>query len=177
MMRAGRSDDGAFAELYRRLSPRLYGFLMQMLRNESDCQDVLQDGFVQIWKRADTYDPARSAAFTWAVLIMRHKAIDRLRQRQRGDNLSQRIGAEPAADRTERVQAPDHSASLREQNEIVRNALSAIDPENRQPIELAFFQGYTQQQIAETLREPLGTIKARIRRGLLKLRNQLLEKS
>jgi len=177
LVRAGRGDNAAFSELYQRLSPRLYGYVMQMLRNESDSQDVLQEGFVQIWKRSAQYDPARSAVFTWSVLIMRHKAIDRIRRRQRGDNLTDRVADEPALDETESVQSPDRSAYLNEQKELVRTALDSIEPENRQPIELAFFKGYTQQQIAEVLKQPLGTVKARIRRGLLKLRTHLLKET
>lgn len=173
--RTGSGDEAAFAELYRRLAPRLYGYLRRMLWAEGDRQDVLQEVFLQIWHRATDYRREKSAAFTWAVLITRGRAIDRMRKLQRIERLSDRLEHESPPEIS--VPEPSEDASYAEQKELIRSALDSIEPENRQPIELAFFKGCTQQEIAEQLQQPLGTIKARIRRGLLKLRKQLLTKS
>jgi RNA polymerase sigma-70 factor (ECF subfamily) len=87
LQRAGRGDVRAFEQLYDRLAPRLFGLLRQMLHDEREAADVLQDGFVLLWERAQTFDPERSRAFTWAVMLFRHKAIDRMRMLGRRNRL------------------------------------------------------------------------------------------
>jgi len=166
---AAEGDEAAFGILYTRLAPGLYGMAFRMMNDAKEAEDVLQEGFTYIWRKANNYDPARSTAYAWAVMI-RNKAIDRLRARQRGDRLREKVtsGAGFFAERD------DSSAQVplsRERNAEVRAALKQITPEQRQAVELAFFSGLTHEQIAEQLGAPLGTIKARIRRGLLRLRD------
>jgi RNA polymerase sigma-70 factor, ECF subfamily len=173
-MRSG--DEGAFATFYDRFAPGLFSMIYTILRDQKESEDVLQEAFVQMWKRSATYDPARSSLFTWAVMISRHKAIDRLRSRQRQSRLSEAMASEAAS---VPVSAPadraDHALARSDERERVRAALAQLGATQRQAIDLAFFAGLTQTQISERLGEPLGTVKARIRRGLLALRDVLGE--
>jgi RNA polymerase sigma-70 factor, ECF subfamily len=167
-----RGDASAFSLLYDRFSPGLYSMVMRMTGDEAEAQDVLQDAFSHIWRKASTYDRSRSAAFTWAVMVTRNKCIDRMRIRQRVSRVAERMAAEVDG----QTQLDDTSAEeteMREQRNRVRTALSEVAPDQRQAIELAFFSDLTHEQIAEKLGAPLGTVKARIRRGLLKLRDVL----
>jgi len=174
LARIAAGEEAAFGELYDRFSPGLYSFILKMVRDEKEAEDVLQEGFAHIWRRATTYDPARSSPFTWAVMILRNKAIDRLRVRQRLDRTMEKATVEfshfPEAD-----EAAAGEPERREQGALVRAALTRIPEEQKQAVELAFFGGLTHDQIADKLGAPLGTIKARIRRGLLKLREYLQE--
>jgi RNA polymerase sigma-70 factor (ECF subfamily) len=173
--RVAAGDEAAFARLYDRFSPGLYSLVLKMTGEPAEAQDVLQEAFTHIWRKASTYDRRRSAAFTWAVMLTRNKCIDRLRIRQRFAKLSEKA-AQEASSQMIGDDASAEEVDLREQRGRVREALSTVAPEQKQAIELAFFSDLTHEQIAERLGAPLGTIKARIRRGLLKLRD-LLEAS
>src|SRR5882757_4057874 len=94
LARVAAGDEAAFATLYDRFSPGLFSFVLRMIRDEKEAEDVLQEGFAHIWRRAATYDPARSSPFTWAVMILRNKAIDRLRVRQRLDRTIEKATVE-----------------------------------------------------------------------------------
>jgi RNA polymerase sigma-70 factor (ECF subfamily) len=167
---AAEGDEAAFGILYTRLAPGLYGMAFRMMNDAKEAEDVLQEGFTYIWRKANNYDPARSSAYAWAVMIVRNKTIDRLRARQRGDRLREKVTSE-AGFFAERDDSSAQVPLSRERNAEVRAALKQITPEQRQAVELAFFSGLTHEQIAEQLGAPLGTIKARIRRGLLRLRD------
>lgn len=147
-----------------------------ILHDQKESEDVLQEAFVQMWKRSATYDPARSSLFTWAVMISRHKAIDRLRSRQRQSRLSEAIASESDALSVSRpADRADNALARSDERERVRAALAQLGEMQREAIDLAFFAGLTQTQISERLGAPLGTVKARIRRGLLALREVLRE--
>jgi RNA polymerase sigma-70 factor, ECF subfamily len=176
LLRVGRGDQTAFSALYDRLSGPLYSLALKMLGNASDAQDALQEVFVQIWSRAATYDPEKSSVFSWAVLLTRSRAIDRLRARDRRlrvvvastadeDKVAQATEASTAGNAADIVSKNDEAA-------YVRSLLNNLPSDQRQAIELAFFGHRTHHEIAAQLGQPLGTIKARIRRGLLKLREQ-----
>lgn len=174
LTRIAAGDESAFGRLYDRFAPGLYSLVLRMVRDEKEAEDVLQEGFAHVWRRASTYDPARSSAFTWAVMVFRNKAIDRMRVRQRRDRAVDRASENPLLfpaqdDRSAEVPA------LHERQAQVRAALAEIPEEQKLAVELAFFGGFTHEQIAEKLGTPLGTIKARIRRGLLRLRESLEE--
>ena len=166
-------EEGAFSLLYRRLSPSLFSMVYEILKDQKDAEDVLQEAFVQMWKKASTYDPQRSNVFTWSVMIARNKAIDRLRSRQRRFQLSEAAAAESEVTPQEEVLQADDLLSKRDERDRVRAALSQIPAAQRDAIDLAFFGGLTQSEISEKLGAPLGTVKARIRRGLLALRDVL----
>lgn len=174
LRRVGEREEKAFAELYDRFSPGLYSVARRMLNDQRDAEEVMQETFQQIWDRASTYDSSLSSAFSWATMILWRKSVDRLRARGRFDRATGRaadLGFFPDTDET--------SAALpfiMERRNEVRGALASIPDDQKEAVFLAFFGGLTQQQIAGQLGEPLGTIKARIRRGLLRLRDLLKEK-
>src|SRR5580700_5990333 len=172
--RIADGDDSAFTALYKRFSGSLYGMAFRMMNDAKEAEDVLQEGFTYIWRKAATFDPNRSSPFAWAVMITRNKAIDRLRVRQRIERLQERVTTEELF-RQDKDETSANEPTLRERGTLVRSALREIPEEQRQALELAFFGGLTHEQIAERLDTPLGTIKARIRRGLLRLRDSLKE--
>jgi RNA polymerase sigma-70 factor, ECF subfamily len=167
---AANGDEAAFGILYSRLAPGLYGMAFRMMNDAKEAEDVLQEGFTYIWRKASTYDPGRSSAYAWAVMIVRNKAIDRLRARQRGEKLREKVTSQ-AGLFAEQIDTSAQEPLARERKAQVQEALQQIAPQQRQAVELAFFSGLTHEQIAERLGAPLGTIKARIRRGLLRLRD------
>jgi RNA polymerase sigma-70 factor, ECF subfamily len=172
--RIAEGDDKAFNAFYERFSGPLYGMVYRMMNDAKEAEDVLQEGFTYIWRKAATYDPNRSSPFAWAVMITRNKAIDRLRVRQRLEKLRDKVTSEESFYQ-DRDETSANEPTLRERGTLVRSALQEIPQEQRQALELAFFSGLTHEQIAERLATPLGTIKARIRRGLLRLRDSLKE--
>ena len=172
LRRVALGDKAAFAELYDRLSGVLYSTVMRILNDSRESEDVLQEVFLQIWDKANTYDSRVGRPFNWALTITRNRAIDRLR--------SVRRRYEFVAETTETAlsapsYAPDAGREVyqRERSLLVRKALEELPLEQRQAIEMAFLGGQTQNEISEQLGQPLGTIKARIRRGMLKLRESL----
>jgi RNA polymerase sigma-70 factor, ECF subfamily len=173
--RIGRGDQSAFSALYDRLSRPLYSLALRMLGDAGDAQDALQDVFLQIWSRAATYNPEQSTVFSWTVLLTRSRVIDRLRARKRRLRVvDSATGDEDAdvADASTMESAAD-TADKNDEAARVRSVLNNLPSEQREAIELAFFGHLTHHEIAARLGEPLGTIKARIRRGLLKLRERL----
>jgi RNA polymerase sigma-70 factor, ECF subfamily len=169
ILRTAEGDESAFTMLYKRLSPALYGMAFRIMNDAKEAEDVLQEGFTYIWRKASSYDPARSSPFSWAVMIVRNKAIDRIRTRQRVDRLHEKVITEASFFPTRDDSSADEP-QLHERRALVHAALQEIPAEQRQALELAFFSGLTHEEIAENLSTPLGTIKARIRRGLLRLR-------
>ena len=177
MRRVVAGDELAFQEFYRRLSPGLFSMVYQILQDQKEAEDVLQEAFVQMWKKASTYDDKRSALFTWAVMISRNKAIDRLRGRQRRTRLVEDATPELSAASGNFESGADVLSSQSDERKRIRGALSALPALQREAIELAFFSDMTQAEVSAKLSEPLGTVKARIRRGLLTLRDVLKSSS
>lgn len=168
-------DEAAFARLYDLFSRPLFSLATGILRDVTAAEEVVQEVFVHIWERADLFDARCGKPLTWAVVLTRNKAIDRLRALQRRQRLAQAL--EEAGETS--LHHDPHSASrqlaARESIDAMRQALTELAVEQRQAVELAFLGGLTQTEIAAQLGLPLGTVKARIRRGMLQLR-ALLEK-
>ena len=170
--RIASGDESALGEFYDRFAVTLYSVAMKIMKEARDAEDSLQEGLIYIWRKAGSYDPRLSSPYSWAVMIVRNKCIDRLRSRLRVERIAERATAEFA----HRGDVDDFSAAapeLREQRIAVRSTLSQLSVEQRQALELAFFSGLTHEEIANHLEAPLGTIKARIRRGLLRMRELL----
>lgn len=173
LSRIAEGDSAAFSSFYDRHSNLLFSIATHVLRDDREAEDVLQEAMVLLWERATTYDRSLGKPLSWAVTLTRNKAIDRLRalkRRQHGaaqplDELES-VLADPAASASD-------SAMSHESAGLVRAALVTLPGEQRQAIELAFFRGLSHCEIADQLRVPLGTIKARIRRGMLFLRDAL----
>lgn len=173
-MRSG--DESALATVYDRHSPVILGFLMRLMRERADAESVLLEAFLQASRTADRFDPHRSSLLSWLLMIARTRALDLLRTNARQHTLMPlSLDDVPTAqmDRLHATVDPLQSVELHEQETAVRAALLIIPEPQREAIELAFFLGLTDPEIADRLGEPLGTIKSRIRGGLLKLRAPL----
>jgi RNA polymerase sigma-70 factor, ECF subfamily len=165
-------DRTSFAEFYDRHSTLMFSVACRILRDPSEAEDVLQEAFMQIWEKAAKFDPKLGKASSWAAILVRNKAVDRIRASQRRIRLAEEAGAEQGA-----VNNVDDTANEavygHEKANLIQSAIVELPMEQRQAIEMAYFSGLTQDEISKKLNQPLGTIKARIRRGLLKLRDQL----
>ena len=166
----GQGDRRSFEQLYERFSGVLFSVAYRMLKSQEAAEDVLQDVFVQIWKKAPLFDPSRGRPMTWAVTLTRNKAIDLMRSAQRRSGLQDIMQQEEEAFSRFEDRSSFDAVASDEIWKLVRDAIGKLSKEQRQAIELAFFASMTQTEIAEHLDEPLGTIKARIRRGMLALR-------
>ena len=161
-------DESAFAALYDRYDSLVMGLAMRMLRDRGEAEDLVSDVFFELWQKASRYNPNRSNPRTYMVLLTRSRALDRLRR--------QRVPAAvgDAADQQAATGGdPSGQVAAGEAGEQVRAALGSLNPDQRQAVELAFFEGLTHQQIAERLETPLGTVKTRIRQGLVRMRDGL----
>ncbi len=170
---AAEGEHRSLDEFHRRYSGILRATAFRILNNLRDAEEVVQEAFVQIWDKAGVYDVRRGKPLTWAMTLTRNKAIDRLRQLQRRARLQGEI--EEQAQIWDRMSENDSAdeAAAHETQAIVRSAVIQLSPDQRRAIELAFFSGLTQQEIAQQLHTPLGTVKARIRRGMMKLRQSI----
>lgn len=173
LRRVAAGDEAAFARLYDRFARPLFAVAMRILREVTAAEDMLQDVFVQIWERAAQYDVSSGKPFTWLVVLTRNKCIDRLRARQRREKLGETMLELEAAQPAAAPGGPPELMDLNEQVATMRQALAELRAEQRHALELAFLHGLTQTEIAAHLAVPLGTVKARIRRGMLQLRARL----
>jgi RNA polymerase sigma-70 factor (ECF subfamily) len=164
-----RSEDAALAEIYDRFGAVAYGLALRVLRDEALAQDAVQDAFLAVWRTATSFSPERGAARTWVLTLVHRRAVDLVRreERRRGDPLEST--PEPASD-----ELTDQQAWLRFERERVQAALKRLPDQQREALELAYYGGFSQSQLAERLGEPLGTIKSRMHTGLARLR-ELLE--
>jgi len=166
-------DEKAVSQLYDRYRVVLFGLLVRILNNREEAEDVLQELFLQVWHRAGDYDSNRGRPFTWLVTLARSRAIDRLRSVASRE----RVATESAREATEEVSDAVADAVRSEQRGIVTSALSQLPEEQQRALVLAYFDGLTQSEIADRLGAPLGTVKTRMRAGMMKLREVLGGKS
>jgi RNA polymerase sigma-70 factor (ECF subfamily) len=160
-------DGRAIGELYDRHSRLLYGLILRILRDRGEAEEVLQEVFVQVWTRADTYNVELGAPIAWLVRIARNRAIDQLRTN------SVRARTLEATPLPPPVETPETRAVMSEQQRAVARALDTLPSEQRELIEHAYFQGLTQSELAERFHLPLGTVKTRVRTGMMTLRREL----
>jgi RNA polymerase sigma-70 factor (ECF subfamily) len=172
LARVAGGDERALAALYDRMAELAYGLAQRVLGDGDAAEDVLQDAFLRIWHRADRYEPAKGAARPWILRVVRNVAIDRLRTagaRSRAETKSQTDAAlTPVPER------PDETASRNERSRRLRAALAELPAEQRRAIEIAYFEGLSHSEIAERERMPLGTVKTRIRDGVLRLKEKFV---
>lgn len=174
MRLVARGDENALGLLYDRYAKPVYSLACQMTGNEREAQEIVQDVFLSVWKSAPSFDPERGSVFTWMVTLTRNKSTDRLRKASR--RLPALVDWSDVESVTESVDAsanPAESAWHRERAGIVRSRVNELPEEQRSAIMMAFFEGLTHEQIAERNRQPVGTVKSRIRIGLSKLRDQM----
>jgi RNA polymerase sigma-70 factor (ECF subfamily) len=164
-----RGDEAALAAIYDRYRLILFGLILRILHDRAEAEDVLQEAFLQVWRRAGDFDETRGRAFTWLVTIARSRALDRLRSAASRARLADGAAQAPG----EEVGDAALDALKSEQGAIVRQALAELPDEQRRTLFLAYFEGLTQAEIAARLGDPLGTVKTRMRSGLIKLRELL----
>ena len=170
--RIAAQDREALAEFYDQTSAVLFSTAARILGDAHEAEEVVQDVFVQIWNKAATFDKALGAPFHWALGITRNRSIDHLRSRQRRTRVLEEVTEETANQPVALLLQNEFTLS-EEELTGVRSAVKSLPSDQRQAIEMAFFGGMTHAEIAGALNEPLGTVKARIRRGMLKLRESL----
>jgi RNA polymerase sigma-70 factor, ECF subfamily len=166
-------DEQALASLYDRYRLILFGLILRILHSQSEAEDVLQEVFLQVWQRASSFDEERGRPFTWLVTLARSRAIDRLRSLGARDRVTNEAGRE--AEVTGETRDAVDDAIRSERGETVRRALASLPDEQRSTLVLAYFEGLTQTEIADRLGAPLGTVKTRMRSGMIKLRELLAQ--
>jgi len=176
VLRVARGDEHALGQLYDRFGAVLYAVAYRVVGEPADAEEVVMEAFAQAWREAPRFDPARGSAAAWLTMMTRSRALDLARSQARRSRITE------TAAREETNAAPAMSGGLpapgavledEERGRAVSAALAALSPLQRQAIELAFYEGLSQSEIAERLQEPLGTIKTRIRLGMQKLREML----
>lgn len=160
-----QGDTGAFRVLYRATSATLYGIVKRLVRREDWAADVLQEGYWRIWRHAGEYNPARGAAMTWMISIVRHAALDRLRAARR-QSAREELAEQIPEQNPEQI---SEEASAFESARDVRTCLKGLDPPARRAILLAYYYGFSHAELAEQMAAPLGTVKSWIRRGMSRL--------
>jgi RNA polymerase sigma-70 factor (ECF subfamily) len=171
IVRAGKGDKAAMGILYEATSAMLYGLVLRIVADRPTAEDVLGDVYVQAWETADRFDPGRGAPMAWLYMIARSRALDALRRAARGNR--ERI--DEVSERGEPASEPEVAGDAAARRREVHRAMDALTGAQREVIELAFFRGYSQSQIADRLGQPLGTVKTRIRAAMQKLRDGLLD--
>jgi RNA polymerase sigma-70 factor (ECF subfamily) len=162
-------DEVALAHLYDRYRAILFGLLMRILNNREEAEDVLQEVFLQVWRKAEDFDENRGRPFTWLVTLARSRGIDRLRTLAARERVAEAGAREPSEEISDAVT----DAFKSEQRGLVSDALAKLPDEQKRPIMLAYFEGLTQSEIATSLGAPLGTVKTRMRTGMIRLRELL----
>jgi RNA polymerase sigma-70 factor, ECF subfamily len=162
--RIADGDRDAFGLFYDRHAPVLFGFCVRILKDARDAEDVLQETFVQVWRDASRFDATRASVKTWLFTIARSRALDRWRSRR---SIEQRFSAAPDESLDGAGEGDQEAAALRD---FVGRCLEKLSENEQAVLRLAYFDGYTQEEIAARLNEPLGTVKSRTRSGLAKLK-------
>ena len=170
IQRAAAQDREAFSQLYDRFSALVFSLAMRMLRAQTDAEDLLQEVFMQVWRQAGSYNQERGSPEAWIINIARSRAIDKLRSIRRTEQ-SFDSTADPAA--AESVDNVESNVAASEAKLTMNSALAHLPEAQRRVLELAYFDGLSQSEIAARLKEPLGTVKTRMRSGMQRLRDIL----
>ena len=171
MRRIAAGDAAALSELYDLSSRYVYGICLKVLRNPADAEEVTLDVYTQAWRQAARFDADRGEPLAWLLMLARSRAIDRLRAR--GGVRRHEEDFDQVRDFASTLLDPESGSALAQRASTVRTALAGLPAEQREVIELAYFQGLTHTEIAEKLAQPLGTAKSRIRLALTRLRRAL----
>ncbi|MEJ5915672.1 ECF RNA polymerase sigma factor SigK [Pseudokineococcus sp. 1T1Z-3] len=170
LRRVARGDEQAFEALYDAVAGPVYGVVLRVLRDPAQSEEVTQEVMVEVWRQAPRYDAERGSARGWVLTVAHRRAVDRVRS------------AQASTDREDKVAARDHDRAFdvvaeevehRLEAERVRRSLDVLTDLQRESVELAYYGGYTHRQVAEILGIPLGTVKTRLRDGLIRLRDEM----
>jgi len=169
LQRIAQKDSASFQFFYRKYSGLLFSAISNVLNDHQDTEDVMQEVLVQIWNKAHLYESRKGKPLTWLTTMARNRAIDRIRSKQRRSRLNGDFETESKTAQFEFEDSSVEILEVKERSRIVRSAVSKLTADQREAIKLAYFAGLTQAEAAERLGEPLGTVKARIRRGVSRL--------
>jgi RNA polymerase sigma-70 factor, ECF subfamily len=169
LRRAGRGDQHAFGDLYDQLSALVYGVVLKVVRDPAHSEEVAQEVFIELWRLATRYDATRGSVRSWAATVAHRRAIDRVRSEQASRNRVERQGAAGSRDHDEVVAAVETNLDQIR----VRRALGELSTLQREAVELAYFGGHTYREVALLLDVAEGTVKTRIRDGMIRLRDEL----
>ncbi|MEU6232099.1 sigma-70 family RNA polymerase sigma factor [Kitasatospora sp. NPDC047058] len=166
LQRAARGDEDAFEALYRVVAGPVYGVALRTLHSPVHAEEVAQEVLLELWRTAAAYRPERGSVMTWALTIAHRRAVDRVRSARASAERDRRVGAQETAP----SEPPEDQAVRSLDRQRVRSALGQLSAVQREAVVLAYYGGYTQREIAYRIGAPLGTVKTRIRDGLIRLR-------
>ena len=168
--RVAQGDQAAFGELYDQIAPRVLGLVKRLLVDHAQSEEVTQEIFLEIWQTATRFEPARGGASTWIMTMAHRRAVDRIRASQAGRDRDQKIGIRDLAVDYDHV---SETVEVRIEHERVKKAMSRLTELQREAVNLAYYGGFSHSEVAERLQIPLGTVKTRLRDGMIRLRDEL----
>jgi RNA polymerase sigma-70 factor (ECF subfamily) len=168
--RVAQGDRTAFAELYDRSAPRVFGLVKRLLRDHAQSEEVTQEIFLEIWQSATRYDHSKGSAVAWMLTMAHRRAVDRVRASQASRDRDVRIGIRDFAAEYDSVA---ENVEVKIESERVKEAMKRLTELQRQAVQLAYFGGYSHSEVASMLSVPIGTVKTRLRDGMIRLRDEL----
>lgn len=170
LQRVAHGDQRAFSELYELITPRMLGLVRHVLKDHAQSEEVVQEVLVEIWQTAPRFDPNKGKAVTWMLTMAHRRAIDRVRSAQSSRDRDTKIGIRDLGREYDSVA---ESVEIRIEHERVERALTKLTELQRQAVELAYYGGYTHSEVSTMLSVPIGTVKTRLRDGMIRLREEL----
>jgi len=170
LIRVADGDQGAFSELYDQIAPRVLGLIHRLVRDHAQSEEVAQEVFLEIWQTATRFDPAKGAATTWVMTMAHRRAVDRIRASQASRTRDLKIGIR---DFTPAYADVAESVQVRVEHDRVEKAMLSLTQLQRQAVSLAYYGGYSHSEVADMLSVPIGTVKTRLRDGMIRLRDEL----
>ncbi|WP_207454110.1 sigma-70 family RNA polymerase sigma factor [Desertivibrio insolitus] len=170
LAQVANGDREAFAELYDRLAPRVLGLVVRLLRDHAQSEEVTQEIFLEIWQNATRYDRSKGGASTWILTMAHRRAVDRVRSAQAGRDRDTKVGIRDFRPEYDSV---SESVEIRIEHERVQRALGRLTELQRQAVQLAYYGGFSHSEVAAMLNVPVGTVKTRLRDGMIRLRDEL----
>lgn len=170
LLEVARGDQAAYEQLFDRVSGQVYGVVRRVVRDPSQSEEVTQEVLVEVWRTAARFDPDRGSAGTWILTMAHRRAIDRVRSEQASRDRNHRVGS---GQRGRDFDEVAEQVEVAFEHEQVRRALGSLTDLQREAVELAYYKGHTYREVAELLDAPLGTVKTRMRDGLIRLRDAL----
>lgn len=170
LLRVAQGDQRAFSELYDIIAPRMLGLVRHVLKDHAQSEEVVQEVLLEVWQTAPRFDPNKGKAVTWMLTMAHRRAIDRVRSAQSSRDRDTRIGIR---DLDREFDSVAESVEIRIEHDRVEKALSRLSELQRQAVELAYYGGYSHSEVSEMLNIPMGTVKTRLRDGMMRLRAEL----
>ena len=170
LTRVAQGDRAAFAELYDRTAPRVFGLVKRLLRDHSQSEEVTQEIFLEIWQNATRYEPGKGGAIAWMLTMTHRRAVDRIRASQASRDRDVRVGIRDYAPEFDSVA---ENVEVQIESERVKEAMTRLTELQRQAVTLAYFGGFSHSEVSAMLKVPIGTVKTRLRDGMIRLRAEL----